>query len=193
MNKKLFKKYFILLISICVVFNFCSCSSAISKIKNLNTNSENTEHNNNNNDSNTYQTPTPSKPKEETKTIGKLIQTKVTKITDGDTIYVDAFNIRIRFIGVDCPESGTTAGDQATAFTRSKIPVGTTIWIEQDVELYDPYGRPLMYVWLSRPDNNVTFNDVKTKMLNGILLANHHATAKDYPPNTKYSTWFHKI
>jgi micrococcal nuclease len=47
------------------------------------------------------------------------IQARVVKIIDGDTIdiFADGAKLRIRFEGIDCPESGQDGGSEATAFT----------------------------------------------------------------------------
>ena len=37
----------------------------------------------------------------------------VTRVVDGDTIWVDGVDVSIRFLNVDAPELGTPAGEQA--------------------------------------------------------------------------------
>lgn len=128
---------------------------------------------------------------EETRPLGQLTEATVTKIVDGDTIYVDKLSTRVRLIGVDCPEIETAAGKEAKAFTENLIPVGTKVWLEKDVSESDTYGRPLRYVWLEKPDSKVTEYDVRNKTLNCCLLYRKQATDKQYPPDTKYADWFH--
>ncbi|MCQ2752457.1 MAG: thermonuclease family protein [Coriobacteriales bacterium] len=132
-------------------------------------------------------------PSEESKSIGSITKTKVTKIYDGDTFYVDAYKMRIRIIGVDCPEAGTSAGETATAYTKSIIPPGTTVWLETDVSDVDMYDRPLRYVWLSEPPSNVTKSDVEKSTLQGRLLTSGNAKAKTYRPDVKYADWFSQL
>ena len=54
----------------------------------------------------------------------------VTRIVDGDTLDVD--NIRIRLALVDTPERGFPGYAEATAFTASLCPVGSTALVDED-------------------------------------------------------------
>jgi micrococcal nuclease len=110
------------------------------------------------------------------------IQVEVLRVVDGDTIEVslDGTKEKIRFIGVDTPESvhpdaerNVPYGKIATAFTREKLD-GQTVGLEFDVQERDQYGRVLAYVWLE---------DV---MFNKLLLDEGHASVSTYPPNVKY-------
>ena len=190
------KKLLIFTTLLIICISCSGCSTAIDKISDINHQKQEEykeQKKEGTSKQQTPQNPQPQQKTEETKTVGALIQGTVTKITDGDTIYVSCYGTRVRIIGVNCPEAGTSAGDSATRFTAGIIPVGSTVWLEKDVSENDKYGRPLRYIWIQNPGSKVTYNDVKAKMLNGILVANGHAEPREYPPDTKYATWFHKI
>jgi micrococcal nuclease len=134
--------------------------------------------------------------KEETedKTEINLIKAKVTKVVDGDTVYVRFENGReekVRFIGVDTPESTIRVeayGEEAAAYTKSQL-YGKNVWLELDVQGRDEYGRLLAYIWLSPP---VSMNDaeIRNKMFNAILLLEGYAQIMTVPPNVKYVDYF---
>lgn len=124
------------------------------------------------------------------KQIGDITECKVTKIVDGDTFYVNKYKERIRIIGVDCPESNTQDGKNATDYTKSQIKVGQTVWLEKDTSDVDKYNRPLRIVWLEKPNNIVNKTDVNTKTLEGKLLSSGHAKILTIKPDVKYSDWW---
>jgi micrococcal nuclease len=51
------------------------------------------------------------------------IRTRVIRIIDGDTIdiFADGAKLRIRFEGIDCPESGQVGGGEARDFTTQRL------------------------------------------------------------------------
>ncbi|MDO8963337.1 MAG: thermonuclease family protein [Coriobacteriia bacterium] len=113
----------------------------------------------------------------------------VVEVTDGDTVRVRtvARGVRdVRLIGMDTPETETRTdpyGAQASAFVRTTVPAGRTVWLEYDVEASDMYGRDLAYLWLSEP----TADSARTEMLNAVLVAQGFARLYTYPPNVKYT------
>jgi micrococcal nuclease len=75
---------------------------------------------------------------------------------DGDTIVV-AFGGRdekIRILGADTPETVDPRkpvqcyGPEASAHTKARLPPGTRVRLETDVEKRDKYGRLLAYVYV---------------------------------------------
>lgn len=112
----------------------------------------------------------------------------VERVVDGDTVWVrvDApggplppqATHAVRLLEVDTPETRAPGeavqcwGPQATAFVEDRLPVGTTVWLESDVEDTDRYGRFLRYVWTA---DGVLFNRV--------LVEEGHARAVLYEPN----------
>ena len=116
---------------------------------------------------------------------------EVSKVVDGDTVEID-FNgniERLRFIGIDCPESvhpeeekNSPEGKMASHFTKS-ILEDADIYLEWDVQIRDQYCRLLAYAYL---------DDQKT-MVNALIVAEGYATAYTVQPNSKYSDKFRKL
>lgn len=125
----------------------------------------------------------------------RTVEVVVSRNVDGDTIHVtmpDGAREKVRFIGVDSPESTEKHepfGDEAADYTRARLPVGTRVWLETDVELRDTYGRLLAYVWLS-PPGSTSATEVRTKMLNARLLADGYALLMTIAPDVKYADQF---
>lgn len=134
---------------------------------------------------------------EKTESTGiSLIKAKVTKVVDGDTVYVKLENgkeEKVRFIGVDTPESTTQVepyGKEAAAYTKSKL-LNKDVWLELDVQERDKYGRLLAYVWLSPPTKE-SDKEIRAKMFNAVLLLEGYAQLMTVPPNVKYVEYFKK-
>lgn len=76
---------------------------------------------------------------------------RLLRVVDGDTLDVDVdlgFNIhtkqRVRLLGINCPEHGTIAGDDATAFTRAWIAEhGPDLTLRTVLDRKEKYGRLL--------------------------------------------------
>ena len=80
---------------------------------------------------------------------------KVTRVSDGDTIWVtDNRGIRhkIRMDRIDAPESGQEYGAEATAYLKRRIFDKT---VQVDWEKHDRYGRVLGIVFLGKDDINL--------------------------------------
>jgi micrococcal nuclease len=95
---------------------------------------------------------------------------------------------KIRFIGVNTPESTIEHepyGKEASDYTKRRLPVGTRIWLETDVELRDRYGRILAYVWLAPPATPDEAS-VRAGMFNAELLLQGYAQLMTIPPDVKY-------
>ena len=130
------------------------------------------------------------------------LEALVEKVVDGDTIDVKPAaggdTMRIRLIGIDAPESvnpdeskNTEDGREASAWLKGSLPKGTRVWLVKDVSDSDKYGRYLRYVWVADP--NEADADPAKDMLNALIVANGHAVAKDFPPDTAYSQLFHSL
>ena len=84
----------------------------------------------------------------------------VERVVDGDTAIFRLENgtrERVRFIGVDTPESTTKHepfGDEASAYTKSVLMPGRRVLLERDAEERDRYGRLLAYIWLEQPSGD---------------------------------------
>ena len=86
-------------------------------------------------------------------------------VVDGDTVdvVIDGRDERVRFLGVDTPETMVEGGPpecfaaEAAAYTARRLPVGTTVRMERDVVGRDDYGRLLAYVY--RADDGALINE----------------------------------
>jgi endonuclease YncB( thermonuclease family) len=103
-------------------------------------------------------------PAEVTPTTTNLVEAIVTNVVDGDTIdvQIDGQEYRVRYIGVDTPETvHPTRGEEpygveASDYNKTLV-MGQTVFLEKDVSETDRYGRLLRYVWL---DNETMVNSL---------------------------------
>ncbi len=80
----------------------------------------------------------------------------VDRVVDGDTIVVRfARRVeKVRILGANTPETVSPKvgvecyGPQASAYTHGRLPPGTRVTLETDVETRDKYGRLLAYVYV---------------------------------------------
>lgn len=80
----------------------------------------------------------------------------VAYISDGDTmtIYDEAQNkLRIRFAGIDAPESDQPGGLESKAHLMELLPKGTGIQLDEQTK--DRYGRTVAIVWRDGTDINL--------------------------------------
>ncbi len=110
-----------------------------------------------------------------------LIQGRVIKVIDGDTIEVEIEGTRfpLRYIGVDAEEEGA-CGRQETARNRELVE-GQTVDLERDTSEVDAFGRLLRYVW------------VDGLFVNAQLVREGYARARAYPPDTRYADLFAQL
>jgi micrococcal nuclease len=115
----------------------------------------------------------------------------VKKIVDGDTFWIDdgsVKGIKVRFIGIDAPESHKTGNKDEAPFGREAsdyltgVIGGRRVRLEYDVGHYDRYGRTLAYVYLE----DGTF-------VNALLVKEGYASVMTVPPNVKYADTFLKL
>lgn len=130
------------------------------------------------------------------KEIPGLVPANVTRVVDGDTVYVNFASgkqEKVRFTGVDTPELTREIepyGKKAAAYTRSRLD-GRNIWLEMDVQERDRYGRLLAYIWLDQPESD-NGKEVRAKMFNAELHLEGYAQVMTIPPNVKYADHFVK-
>ena len=111
---------------------------------------------------------------------------KVSRIVDGDTIYVGDESVRL--IGIDTPETKAPNtpvecfGKAATA-EITRLVDGRRVRLEFDVERRDRYGRQLAYVY-RRPDG---------MFVNAELVRRGFAGAATYPPNVEHADRFVRL
>jgi len=126
-----------------------------------------------------------------------LIEAEVTQVWDGDTLHaeVQGEDVKIRLIGMDCPEIGEKAkpfGNEARK-RAAALAEGQDIWLEADAGDTDKYGRSLRYVWLSPPADASSLEEASKKMLNAILLKEGLAEVMTIPPNTRWAERFEDL
>lgn len=117
----------------------------------------------------------------------------VVRVVDGDTAHVviDGTREKVRFIGIDTPESTREVepyGKAASEYTSAALS-GAQVWVETDAELRDRYGRLLAYIWLERPVS-ADDDEIREKMHNARLLTSGHAQIYTFPPNVRYAESF---
>lgn len=133
-----------------------------------------------------------------------LQKATVQRVIDGDTMIVDTdeeSSMRIRFIGMDTPESvhpdeskNTNEGAQAAQFTEALIPPGTILYLEADVSDTDRYDRYLRYVWLTDDlPEVITVDFIRENMVNALLIDEGIAELATFKPDTKYVNVFQTL
>ena len=124
------------------------------------------------------------------------------RVVDGDTIVVkqNGAEKKIRLVGVDTPESVSSVssknceeGKIASDYTKKLLESKTKLWISKDQSDTDRYNRLLRFVWIKKPTDQPTVDEIKSKMLNAILVRDGYAQAKDYAPDTTLSSLFHQL
>jgi endonuclease YncB( thermonuclease family) len=126
----------------------------------------------------------------------RKLEAKVSQVLDGDTIEVisvgiiddsDPITEKIRMIGIDTPETihpnkpVQKYGKEASDFTKAQL-MGTTVFIEVDVEKRDRYGRVLAYVYTEDGE-----------MFNAKLIAEGYGQAATFPPNVRWVEFFKSL
>ena len=137
-----------------------------------------------------------------------LQEVTLVRVVDGDTIVVniEGEETKIRLIGVNTPESvasqeyldktgkeNTEEGKNASDWVKNFLKDYPTLYLQKDVSETDKYGRTLRYVWVEIPNNCDDINEIKDKMLNGILLDRGLAEVTIYKPDKKYADEFQAI
>lgn len=131
-----------------------------------------------------------------------FVKATITSVSDGDTVtaQVGSQSYKVRMIGVDTPETVHPSkpvsfyGKEASDFSKAMLN-GREVYLEKDVSETDRYQRALRYIWLRLPSNpsNPSFEDVRDKMFNGILLRDGYGALATFPPDVKYLDHFRKI
>ena len=102
------------------------------------------------------------------KTATEYVSAEIVYVIDGDTIIVlmDGREEKVRMIGIDAPESVSSAeeentvyGEMSSEYTKANLHEGMKIYLTFDIERTDIYGRTLAYIWLNTDfasDSSVT-------------------------------------
>ena len=120
----------------------------------------------------------------------------VTRVVDGDTavITVDGTERRVRFLGVDTPETVHPNkpvqyfGPEASAFTKRTL-TGKRVWLEYDKNPQDRYNRHLAYIWTAKP-KSITDETIRRDMFNARQLLGGYAKVMIIKPNNRYARQF---
>ncbi len=120
----------------------------------------------------------------------------VARVVDGDTavITVDGQERRVRFLGVDTPETVHPNkpvqyyGKEASSFTKNSL-TGRRVWLEYDSSPTDRYNRHLAYIWLNKPAT-IDEQTIRRDMFNARLLLDGYARTMIIKPNTRYAKLF---
>ena len=112
----------------------------------------------------------------------------VERVVDGDTIivHVSGRRERVRFIGIDTPESVKPNTPvqcfaiEASNRTKTLLPAGTSVRLVGDVEQRDKYKRLLAYVY--RAKDNL--------FVNLLLVRDGYAQPYTFPPNVAHTSEF---
>jgi micrococcal nuclease len=118
-------------------------------------------------------------------TNGDVERARVVRVVDGDTIIVelDGREERLRYIGVDTPESvqpNTPVecfGREASA-ENARLVEDREVELERDVSNRDRYERLLRYVYVVEEGERIFVNEA--------LVAGGFAHASSFPPDVKY-------
>jgi len=100
-------------------------------------------------------------------------QALVTKVIDGDTVEL-ADGRRVRYLGIDTPESGEYYAEEATARNKELVE-GKTVELQRGDRDQDEYGRLLRYVYIDGV------------FVNAELIVQGYATAYIFDPDDRYS------
>jgi micrococcal nuclease len=98
---------------------------------------------------------------------------RVTRVLDGDTVLL-ASGERVRYLGINAPETGERYAAEATARNAALV-AGRTVTLETDTELRDQYGRLLAFV--SVEGTSVSATLVREGLAHVLLI----------PPNRKHA------
>ena len=120
----------------------------------------------------------------------------VARVVDGDTavITVDGTERRVRFLGVDTPETvhpnkpAQFYGKEASSFTKQTL-TGRRVWLEYDKSPQDRYSRHLAYIWTAKP-TGINDETIRRDMFNARLLLGGYAKVMIIKPNNRYAKQF---
>ena len=103
-------------------------------------------------------------------------------VHDGDTLFLQDGR-KVRLLGINTPEVGAhleCEGDEATAVPRAMLPTGTHVWVQQDLDPVDQYGRSLLFIYTDAGIN-----------VNLALLTQGDAEVMQFKPNHRLNDEVH--
>jgi micrococcal nuclease len=121
---------------------------------------------------------------------GTTLEGRVTRVVDGDTIHVrvDGRREKVRYIGVDTPESVKPGSPvecfgKAAAAANRRLVDGERVRLRLDAEPRDRFGRLLAYVHRRRDG----------VFVNAALVRHGFATTLTIPPNVAHAELFGRL
>jgi micrococcal nuclease len=114
----------------------------------------------------------------------------VHSVTDGDTVRLtypnDDWYYNTRIIGIQAPEMDgpftdeECYGPEAKEFLIELLPVGSTVYAQQDVSDEDDNGRRLRHIFIVEEETGGAY------LVSEILVLGGFADARSYPPDDLY-------
>lgn len=132
----------------------------------------------------------------------EFVKASLVRVVDGDTIVVDinANEYSVRLIGINTPESvhpeedrNCAEGITASEYTKDLLKDVEVLYLQTDISDTDKYDRLLRYVWLEIPNDCNDLEEIRTKMLNGILVEHGVAEVATYPPDVLHKEDFEEL
>lgn len=117
------------------------------------------------------------------------VEMRVDKVHDGDSINLtkpdDDWYEQYRIIGIQAPEvqgykDEECFGPESAAFLKALLPVGSTVWIQQDISDKDPNGRFLRHIFIEDPDTGDYY------LLSELMVRGGYARERYYAPDDLY-------
>ena len=78
------------------------------------------------------------------------------------------------------PAAGIGSRIQPLAFSKELLPVGTTVWVQQDISDKDPNGRFLRHVFVQDEETGDYY------LVSEVLVRGGYARARSYKPDDLY-------
>lgn len=117
------------------------------------------------------------------------VEMRVDKVHDGDSINLtepgDDWYEQYRIVGIQAPElegykSEECGGPESSEFLKDLLPVGSTVYIQQDISDKDPNGRFLRHVFIEDGDSGSYY------LLSEVMVRGGFARQRTYMPDDLY-------
>lgn len=117
------------------------------------------------------------------------VEMRVDKVHDGDSINLtkpnDDWYEQYRIIGIQAPElqgyrNEECYGPESATFLKTLLPVGTIVWIQQDISNTDPNGRYLRHIFIEHPETGDVY------LLGELMVRGGYARERYYAPDDLY-------